>query len=53
MEELPGNKRTKVIMEALNLKRVKLGTKIITDGLLGYRGLERLGQSLEVKKNLE
>ena len=30
LEELPGNKRTKVIMEALILKKVKLGTKIIT-----------------------
>ena len=48
LEELPGNKRTKEIMEAIILKRVKLGTKIITDGHLGYRGLERLGQSSEV-----
>ena len=43
LEQIPKNKRSKPIMESLILKRIRLGTKILTDGHLSYRGLERLG----------
>ena len=43
LEQIPKNKRSKPIMESLILKRIRLGTKILTDGHLSYKGLERLG----------
>jgi hypothetical protein len=43
LEECPGNKRDKTTLQALLVKRVRPGTKILTDGWAAYRGLEELG----------
>ena len=43
LEECPNNKRDRTTLEALILKRVRLGTKILTDGWAGYKQLEKLG----------
>ena len=45
LEECPNNKRDRATLEALILKRVRLGTKILTDGWNGYKQLEKLGLS--------
>ena len=43
LEECPNNKRDRETLEKLILKRVRLGTKILTDGWAGYKQLEKLG----------
>ena len=43
LEECPGNKRDRITLEALLVKRVRPGTKILTDGWAAYKGLEELG----------
>ena len=43
LEECPNNKRDRETLETLILKRVRLGTKILTDGWAGYKHLEELG----------
>ena len=43
LEPCPNNKRDRKTLEALILKRVRLGTKILTDGWAGYKHLEELG----------
>ena len=43
LEPCPNNKRDRKTLETLILKRVRLGTKILTDGWSGYKHLEELG----------
>ena len=43
LEECPGNKRDRKTLETLIVKRIRPGTRILTDGWSGYRRLEHLG----------
>ena len=43
LEICPENKRDRKTLEALIQKRVRVGTKILTDGWAGYKQLEKLG----------
>ena len=44
LEICPQNKRDRKTLEALMIqKRVRVGTKILTDGWAGYKQLEKLG----------
>ena len=42
-EECPNNKRDRKTLEKLILKRVRLGTKILTDGWSSYEHFAELG----------
>ena len=48
LEACPNNKRDRETLETLILKRVRLGTKILTDGWAGYKQLEKLGKLYHV-----
>ena len=43
LEECPNNKRDRKTLEDIILKRVRLGTKILTDGWSSYKHLQELG----------
>ena len=44
LEICPQNKKDRKTLEALMIqKRVRVGTKILTDGWVGYKQLEKLG----------
>ena len=43
LEICPENKRDRKTLEALIQKRVRVGTKILTDGWAGYKQLGKLG----------
>ena len=43
LEACPNNKRDRKTLEALILKRVRLGTKLLTDGWSEYKQVEKLG----------
>ena len=43
LEICPENKRDRKTLEALIQKRVRVGTKILTNGSAGYKQLEKLG----------
>ena len=52
LEPCPDNKRDRATLESLILKRVRPGTRVLTDGWAGYKHLEKLGKSLFVSFNL-
>ena len=43
LEECPNNKRDRKTLEGLIVKRIRPGTRILTDGWSGYKRLEHLG----------
>jgi len=53
LEPCPDNKRDRATLESLILKRVRPGTRVLTDGWSGYKHLEKLGFSWDYVNHSE